>query len=305
MRMFTCGIILEDGCVVGDSYTEILGDLHIANTNENAKTLFVKAKLSPKNGEWWTDPATWVFDYISEFEQEEYAIHKSELVPVWFMTDKEKYKQMLVKAVTIWTDEHVLVNRNIEELSSGVYLLRNCRVKKLSGAVTARLSTTIVNEIKDNAYVDYMDAHSVVSKMSDEAVVEYMQESDIYQMSGLSKVKDMVKSRVYEMIDSAEIISAYENSVIMSMIDYSHIDTLGYSCAESKNNSSVVMKMCGYSYIDKLTGYSEVKEINDNTIVYLIEANAAIGTMNQRAMTVKTKNGLTFRIKHFMKKISQ
>ena len=130
MCKFKSGIILKNRCVIAegsdDSHTNLLEKLGIADTDENARRRFVRAELLPLNEEWWTDPSTWEF-YVDQ-----------DILPDWFENDKEKYEQMFREAVAAWTKKHVIVGKEVDELSEGYYLLKDSTVKKLSGTVKFR-----------------------------------------------------------------------------------------------------------------------------------------------------------------------
>ncbi len=58
------GIILKDRVFIPDhdSHTDMLGELGIDDTETNAKRLFVRAELSPKDGDIFSPIDTWEFN---------------------------------------------------------------------------------------------------------------------------------------------------------------------------------------------------------------------------------------------------
>ena len=139
MCKFKSGIILKNKCVVAsadnDSHSYLLRELSIEDTSENAMRKFVRAELVPDNDEWWTDPDAWKFTVDQD------------ITPEWFENDKGSYENKFREAVKDWWKEHVLVDQNIEELSTGYYMLKRCEVKKLLNNVKVVLDSSIVQHM--------------------------------------------------------------------------------------------------------------------------------------------------------------
>ena len=198
MCNFKSGIILKNRCVIAqgsdDSHTNLLDELHIEDTTQNAMTKFVRAELFPPNDEWWTDPETWSFRVDQD------------IVPEWYETDKAKYEKEFRNTVKEWWTEHVLVDKKIDELSSGYYLLKRCEVEKLLKDVQVVL---------DNSSVQVMHGNSSVQEMYDSSSVQEMYDnSSVYEMHDNSLIKEMWnKSSVHEMYDNS-IARDCENGII-------------------------------------------------------------------------------------------
>ena len=141
--MFKSGVILERKCAVvlwnDDSYTQIalLESLGINYTSEDAQRISVMAKLVPDYDEWWVSPkeqpGAWKF------------VTQQDIFPDWF--DREKYEQMFREYVCDWWDAHVLVDKQIVELSSGYYLLKRCDVERLCKDVVVMMDNSHVGEM--------------------------------------------------------------------------------------------------------------------------------------------------------------
>ena len=74
------GIILEDRIFIGrgDSHSDMLRELGIADTRENAESIFVRAELYPNNGDVFTNPETWIFDV------------EQDILPGWYVSEYDK-----------------------------------------------------------------------------------------------------------------------------------------------------------------------------------------------------------------------
>ena len=107
-------IILKDRVFIPDydSHTDMLKELGIEDSRKNAATLFVRAELSPKNGDVFSNVDTWEFNVDQDIR------------PEWFVEPYEK--ERMVKAVKEWADKHVLIGCKNEEISNGTYYLKDC-----------------------------------------------------------------------------------------------------------------------------------------------------------------------------------
>ena len=94
MCRFKSEIILKTRCVIAqgsnDSHSDLLKELKIEDTTQNAMTKFVRAELLPPNNEWWTNPKTWDLNIDQD------------IMPDWFIEDKEKYIEDFIATVTDW-----------------------------------------------------------------------------------------------------------------------------------------------------------------------------------------------------------
>lgn len=148
MCKFRSGIILKTRCVVAqgsnDSHTNLLEKLGIEDTTRNAMTKFVRAELIPPKNEWWTNPDTWNINIDQD------------ITPDWFNEDKERYIAEFKEAVKTWWEAHVLVDKKVEELSTGYYRLKRCEVKRLLKDVQVMCDNSSVQEMHGNSSVQEM-----------------------------------------------------------------------------------------------------------------------------------------------------
>ena len=202
MCEFKSGIILKSKCVIAegneDSHTTLLEKLKIDDTEINARRRFVRAELLPPDKEWWTDPATWTF-YVDQ-----------DILPEWYTNDPGKYEQMFREAVTTWTEKHIIIKKELEELSEGYYLLNDSTVKRLSGTVNVLMYDSTVDEMTDSSIVWEMRGNSTVNRMRNN--------SSVQEMYNKSTVKEMCdESVVLIMRDNSTVQEMYDNSVVEEM----------------------------------------------------------------------------------------
>ena len=162
MCRFKSGIILKNRCVVAqgsnDSHTDLLESLNIEDTRENAMRTFVRAELIPPNNKWWTDTDTWIFNVDQD------------ITPDWFDIDKKRYEDEFRTAVKEWCKEHVLIDKKIDELSGGYYLLKRCEVKKLLKDVKVMCDSSTVQVMYGSSTVQRMYGSSTVQVMYDSSI---------------------------------------------------------------------------------------------------------------------------------------
>ena len=184
MCRFKSGLILKNRCVIAeganDSHIDLLESLGIEDNIENAMRVFVRVELLPPNEEWWTDPDTW----NENVDQD--------ILPEWFENDKDRYFDEFRKAVKDWWKEHVRIDEKIEELSSGYYRLKRCKVKNMLKDVKAMLDNSTVQYMWDNSTVQYMWDNSTVQNMRGNSTVQNMRgNSTVQNMRDNSTVQNM------------------------------------------------------------------------------------------------------------------
>jgi hypothetical protein len=259
MCRFKSGIILKNRIYIGmkDSHSDMLEEMEIEDTYENAIKKFVRAELIPVNDEWWTDPADWKINV----DQDE--------VPDWFELDREKYEKDFREAVKVWWDEHVLVDKKIDELSNGYYRLKRCEVKKLLKDVQIMSDSSTVQRMYDSSTVQRMSDSSTVQIMYDSSTVQRMSDSSTVQiMSDSSTVQEMYgSSTVQRMYDSSTVQRMSDSSTVQIMSDSSTVQIMSdSSTVQRMYDSSTVQIMSDSSTVQEMYGSSTVQRMYDSSI---------------------------------------
>ena len=174
------GIILKHKIVIApganNSHSDLLDNLGIEDNYLNASKTFVRAELIPVDDEWWRNP---------EEEPEAWSfIVDQDITPDWF--DRVEHEKLFREAVGEWWREHVIVDRKIENLSSGYYKLKRCEVKRLLGDVIVHLESSQVGTMRGSSQVGEMWGSSQVGKM--------WESSRVGEMRGSSRVGEMRES---------------------------------------------------------------------------------------------------------------
>ena len=234
MCRFKSGIILKTRCVIAqgsdDSHTRLLEELKIEDSELNAMSKFVRAELIPPNGEWWTHPDTWEINIDQD------------ITPDWFNDDKTRYIEEFKQAVIAWWEKHVLIDKVIDELSSGYYRLKRCEVKRLCKDVRVMCDSSTVQVMCDSSTVQRMYSSSTVQDMYDSSTVQVMCDSSTVQrMYGSSTVQRMCdSSTVQDMCNSSTVQVMCDSSTVQRMYSSSTVQRMyGGSTVQRMCNSSI------------------------------------------------------------------
>ena len=122
MCRFKSGILLKDRVYIsdGDSHSDMLEELGIKDTQQNAERVFVRAELYPEDG-----------DVFSPIDQWRWNVDQ-DILPDWYVEEYEK--QRFAEAVKKWAEQHILIGKNGLKLTTGRnYYLKDCKSVELSG----------------------------------------------------------------------------------------------------------------------------------------------------------------------------
>ena len=158
-------IILKDRVFIPDydSHTDMLAELGIADTRENAERLFVRAELSPKDGDVFTPVDTWVFNVDQDIR------------PEWFVEEYEK--QRMVEAVTEWAKERIHIGVDGLKINSGSdHYIKDCTDIEICDNATVKYicDNATVKYIYGNATVEYIRGSATVENIYGSATVKYI-----------------------------------------------------------------------------------------------------------------------------------
>ena len=210
MCQFKSGVILKNRIVIApgenDSHSALLESLGIEDDYLGASKKFVRAELIPENNEWWVSPEEHPNKWMFVVDQD--------ITPDWF--DRKEHEKLFREAVCSWWKEHVLVDRKIEELSSGFYRLKRCEVKRLCKDVKVLLYGSQVGTMWESSQVGEMWESSQVGEM--------WESSQVGEMWGSSQVGEMRgSSQVGEMWGSSQVGEMWGSSTARDFKNYPYI----------------------------------------------------------------------------------
>lgn len=216
MGKLKSAIILKDRVFIPDydSHENMLKELGIDNTKENAERIFVRAELSPENGDVFSDIDTWIF----KIDQD--------ITPDWFVMEYDKKR--MIEAVKSWAKYHIYVCVDglfiltgnkfyIKDCTNVVFVGKSCVDAYGKSCVEVYGESSVTAH--DNSYVVSM-GYSCVTACDNSVVVAWEESSvDAHDRSSViarekSSVKAFGKSSVVAHDNSSVI--ACENSSVMA-----------------------------------------------------------------------------------------
>ena len=147
------GIILKDRVYIPDHdhHTQMLDELKIKDTRENAERLFVRAELYPKDGDIFSDPVTWIYRVDQD------------ILPDWYVAEVDEARMR--EAVKAWYAAHVHIDKDGLTIDSGVHWIKGGKNICICGSAT-------VERIYGSATVECICDSATVERICDSATVE-------------------------------------------------------------------------------------------------------------------------------------
>ena len=159
-------IILKDRIFMSDydSHSTMLDELGITDDYFNASKVFVRAELSPADGDVFSDIDNWKFSVDQD------------ITPEWF--DEKDCAERMRNTVKEWAKTHIFVGLNGLAISHGENIfIKDCKNVDICGSATVKniFGGATVKNICDNATVKNISDNATVKNIRDNATV-----NDIY-----------------------------------------------------------------------------------------------------------------------------
>ena len=169
-------IILKDRIFIPDydGHSDMLKELGIEDTEKNAAMLFVRAELSPKNGDVFTPIDEWIFEVDQDIK------------PDWFVESYEK--ERMIQAVKEWAKNRIHIGIDGLEINSGAnHYIKDCKNVEIYGSasISRVYGSASISEVKGKAVV----ANSPYSK--------WQKQSDLI-LSENATFKDNIGKVIYQ-----------------------------------------------------------------------------------------------------------
>ena len=222
----------------------MLEELNIEDTRANAERLFVRAELSPKNGDVFTPVDEWVFKVDQDIR------------PDWFVENYEKTRMR--DAVKEWAKEHIHIGVNGLKISSGSnHYIKDCKDVEVCG----------------NSTIEYVCGNSTIENVCGNSTIEY-----VYGNSTIKNVRE--NSTIKNVYGNSTIENVCGNSTIENVCGNSTIKNVyGNSTIKNVCGNSTIKNVCGNSTIENVCGNSTIEYVCGNsTIEYVYENSTIIGS---------------------------
>ena len=158
-------IILKDRIFMPDydSHSKMLEELGITDDYLGASKKFVRAELSPTDGDVFSNVDTWVLNVDQD------------ITPEWFDADEQKPR--MIEAVKAWAKDHIHVGVEGLQISAGEnHYIKDCKNVEIYGSATVKYicGSATVKNIYDSATVKYICDSATVKNIYDSATVNYI-----------------------------------------------------------------------------------------------------------------------------------
>ena len=156
-------IILKDRIFMPDydSHSKMLEELGITDDYFNASKVFVRAELSPKNKDVFSDIDGWKFSVDQD------------ITPEWF--DEKDCTERMRKAAKEWAKTHIFIGQNDLKISHGENIfIKDCEDVEIcdNATVESIYDNATVKNIYGNATVKYICGNATVESIYDNSTVK-------------------------------------------------------------------------------------------------------------------------------------
>ena len=156
-------IILKDRIFMPDydSHSKMLEELKITDDYINASKVFVRAELSPENGDVFSDIDGWEFSVDQD------------ITPEWF--DEKDCAERMRNTVKEWAKTHIFIGLNDLKISHGENIfIKDCKNVDIYDNATVEniYGKATVENIYDSATVNYICDGATVENICDNATVK-------------------------------------------------------------------------------------------------------------------------------------
>ena len=221
-------IILKDRIFMPDydSHSEMLDELGITDDYINASKVFVRAELSPKNEDVFSDIDGWKFCVDQD------------ITPEWF--DEKDCAERMRKAVKEWAKTHIFIGQNDLKISHGenicikdcknVDIYGNATVKDICGNATVKniYDKATVKNIYDNATVKNIYGNATVENICGDATVENICDSaTVENICGDATVENICDNATVEDIcGNATVKNIYGSATVEDIYDNATVEDI-------------------------------------------------------------------------------
>ena len=146
-----------------DSHSKMLEELKITDDYFNASKVFVRAELSPADGDVFSDIDSWEFSVDQD------------ITPEWF--DEKNCAERMRNTVKEWANTHIFIGQNDLKISHGENIfIKDCKNVDIYGNATVKsiYGNATVKNIYGNATVESICDNTTVENIHDNVTVKYI-----------------------------------------------------------------------------------------------------------------------------------
>ena len=239
-------IILKDRIFIPDydGHSDMLKELGIEDTEKNAAMLFVRAELSPKNGDVFTPIDEWIFEVDQDIK------------PDWFVESYEK--ERMIQAVKEWAKNRIHIGIDGLEINSGAnHYIKDCKNVEIYGSasISRVYGSATISYVYGSASISYVYGSASISDVYDSATI-----SDVYDSATISYVYG---SATISYVYGSASISEVKGKAVVANSPYSkwqkQSDLILSENATFKDNIGKVIYQSGDYKLVSVTGGTALK----------------------------------------------
>ena len=207
MCQMKSGIILKDRIFIPDydSHTDMLAELGISDTRQNAERLFIRAELLPPDGDVFAPVEEWSFHVDQD------------ILPDWYVEQVDKDR--MVAAVKKWAKDRVHVGVDNLRISQGSnHYIKDCKDVVVCGSasiscvcgsasISCVCGSASISEVYGSASISRVYGSASIGEVCGSASI-----SNVYDSASISRVCD--SASIGEVYGSASIGKVYGSASI-------------------------------------------------------------------------------------------
>ena len=248
-------IILKDRIFMPDydSHSKMLEELKITDDYFNASKVFVRAELSPENGDVFSDIDGWEFSVDQD------------ITPEWF--DEKVCAERMRNTVKEWAKTHIFIGQNDLKISHG----ENIFIKDCEDV-----------DIYDNATVEYIRGKATVENIRGKATVKY-----ICGNATVDYICD--NATVKNICDNVTVKYIYDNATVKNICGNATVKNIcGNATVKNICGNATVDYICDNATVKNICDNVTVKYIRDNVTVKNIYGKATVKNIYGNAMVISS-----------------
>ena len=257
-------IIMKDRIFMPDydSHSKMLDELKINDDYFNASKVFVRAELSPKNEDVFSDIDGWEFSVDQD------------ITPEWF--DKKDCAERMRNTVKEWAKTHIFIGQNDLKISHGKNIfIKDCKNVDIYGKAMVKYicGNTTVENISDNATVESICGDATVNSICGKATVKYIYDN----------------ATVKYICGDATVNSICDNATVESICGDATVKSIrGNTTVKYIYDNATVENICDNATVKYISDNATVKYIYGNATVKYIYGNATVENICDNATVISS-----------------
>ena len=243
-------IILKDRIFMPDydSHSKMLEELGITDDYINASKVFVRAELSPADGDIFSNIDSWEFSVDQD------------ITPEWF--DEKDCTERMRNTVKEWAKTHIFIGKNELKISHGENIfIKDCKNVDICDSAT-------VEHIYGDATVKNICGDATVKNICGDATVEYIRDN----------------ATVKYIYGNATVENIFDNVTVENIFDNVTVENICDNATANNIYGNVTVKyIYGNVTVKYIYGKATVKNICDNATVESIYDNATVKNIYDNA----------------------